>query len=91
MEETAIGVRITGRVQGVSFRAWAQGEARARGLRGWMRNDPDGSVAAVIAGPRAEVEAMQAALWQGPPAARVTAVEATPCPLPAERDFVVTG
>ena len=67
-------VRIEGRVQGVWFRAWTVGEARARGLRGWVRNRLDGSVEAVFAGPEGAVEEMIAACRRGSPASRVTAV-----------------
>jgi len=40
----AVQVRISGRVQGVSFRYWTQQEARRAGLTGWVRNEADGSV-----------------------------------------------
>lgn len=62
-------------MQGVWFRAWTEREATALGLAGWVRNAPDGSVAALLAGPPAAVEAMLAALWTGPPDARVTRVD----------------
>ena len=73
--DVTVRARVTGRVQGVWFRGWTEGEARRLGLRGWVRNEADGSVTALIAGPRAAVEAMVAALHDGPPAARVDAVE----------------
>ncbi|WP_297977688.1 acylphosphatase, partial [uncultured Amaricoccus sp.] len=67
-EEIALRVRVTGRVQGVWYRGWTEDEATRRGLRGWVRNEPDGSVAAVLAGPREAVAAMVAAMRRGPPA-----------------------
>lgn len=67
--------RVTGRVQGVFFRAWTQAEARRLGLAGWVRNEPDGSVTALVAGPEAAVAEMLRRLHDGPPAARVAAVE----------------
>jgi acylphosphatase len=70
----AVVVRIEGRVQGVWYRGWVVYEATQRGLRGWVRNRADGSVEALFAGPRADVDAMLEACWQGPPAARVTRV-----------------
>lgn len=70
----AVGVRIAGRVQGVSFRAWTQAEARKRGLAGWVRNQADGSVRAHVEGPEEAVQAMLAALHEGPPAASVREV-----------------
>lgn len=66
-----VHVIVTGRVQGVAYRAWTEGEAEALGLRGWVRNRRDGSVEAVLAGPEAAVAAMLAKMRDGPPAARV--------------------
>ncbi len=74
----AVRVRIEGRVQGVGYRAWAIGEARRRGLRGWVRNRRDGSVEAVFAGAPAAVAAMVAACRIGPAGAAVSSVEETP-------------
>lgn len=66
---------VRGRVQGVGFRAFVEEEALARSLAGFVRNRRDGSVEALFAGPPAVVAAMIAACRQGPPAARVEAVE----------------
>ena len=75
---TAVKVRISGHVQGVWFRAWTQREAARRGLAGWVRNEDDGAVAALICGPEAAVSEMLDLLWRGPPAARVDSVVAEP-------------
>ena len=69
---------ISGQVQGVGFRYALADEARARSLRGWVRNRRDGSVEAVVAGSEADVEAVIAWARQGPPAARVTRVAVEP-------------
>lgn len=66
--------QITGKVQGVWYRAWTVQEAQARGLKGWVRNCADGSVEAIFAGPQTKVDDMIAACRQGPPSARVTDV-----------------
>ena len=76
MDDTAKAVlaRVTGRVQGVSFRAWTQQEASRLGLTGWVRNESDGSVSALLSGPADAVDAMTELLWQGPPHSRVSDV-----------------
>lgn len=78
----SVRVRISGKVQGVWFRAWTVREAQARGLDGWVRNRADGSVEAVFAGALASVSDMIEACRAGPPAARVARldedVETTP-------------
>jgi acylphosphatase len=71
----AVEVRISGRVQGVSFRVYAAREAGRLGLAGWVRNEPDGSVAAHLEGPSDKVEQMVAWCRQGPPAAVVERVD----------------
>jgi len=77
-DRKAVLARVRGRVQGVYFRGWMQAEARRRGVSGWVRNEADGSVAALIAGPAGDVEQMVAMLWQGPAAAEVVAVATEP-------------
>lgn len=68
-------VIIRGRVQGVGFRYWTQGEALRLGLEGFVRNRRDGTVEAMFSGPAAAVEAMLDACHQGPPGAKVSAIE----------------
>ncbi len=89
MHQTPAGrvdVRVSGRVQGVGFRWWAVREARRLGLRGTVRNLPDGSVEVRAAGTVAAVGEFTAALSEGPPHARVHDIEPIPPtgPLPAE-------
>jgi acylphosphatase len=62
---------LTGHVQGVFFRAWAQGEARELGVSGWIRNCPDGSVEAHLSGDENAVERMVARMRRGPSNARI--------------------
>ncbi len=77
MEDTrqAKLVHISGRVQGVSFRVWTRMEAQKLGLSGWVRNEPDGTVTALIAGRGAAVSSMLERFWQGPPGASVSSVK----------------
>jgi len=62
-------------VQGVFFRDSCRKLAAAAGVTGWVRNRPDGRVEAWFEGDRAAVERMVAWCRQGPPHARVTAVQ----------------
>ena len=73
-ERRCVHVTITGRVQGVGFRAWACSQARARNLSGWVRNSADGAVEAIFCGHAGNVDDMIAACWQGPEWAEVVAV-----------------
>lgn len=68
-------LRITGRVQGVWFRGSTADQADRLGLVGWVRNMPDGSVAASLEGPRESVEQMIGWCHQGPRLARVEKVD----------------
>jgi acylphosphatase len=68
-------VVISGRVQGVSFRAYAADEARRLGLAGWVRNRKDRTVEALVAGDDAAIDAFVRWCHEGSPAAQVTGVE----------------
>jgi acylphosphatase len=63
---------VRGRVQGVSFRAWAVREASNRGVDGWVRNREDGSVEAMLAGEPMAVRSVVQACRGGPAMAVVT-------------------
>jgi len=70
-------ISISGRVQGVAFRAATREEARALNLTGWVRNLNDGRVEAVLEGEDDKVEVMHRWCEHGPPLARVTGIDAT--------------
>jgi acylphosphatase len=74
LDRRTVRVLITGRVQGVAYRVWAERAAVALGLRGWVRNRRDGAVEALFSGPRADVDRMLNRCLEGPPAARVREV-----------------
>jgi len=80
-------LRIFGRVQGVFYRNWAIGEAKALGLTGWIRNRTDGSVEALAFGEAEAVEAFVAKCRQGPPAAVVERVDVEDAEGDAPEDF----
>lgn len=68
-------LRIRGRVQGVCYRDWAIGAARALRITGWVRNRMDGSVEVLAEGVPEAVGAFVARCRTGPPAARVDNVD----------------
>lgn len=70
-----VHVLISGRVQGVGFRAALRHEALRRGVSGWVRNLPDGRVEAVIEGEAGRVDEVLAWCRRGPQGARVSDVE----------------
>ena len=72
---TRVRVRISGRVQGVFFRAEARSRAESLGLAGWVRNAADGSVEAAFEGDEARVRSMVDWCRRGPSGARVDNVE----------------
>ncbi len=86
-----VRVTVSGRVQGVFFRASCVSEARARGLGGWVRNLPDGRLEAAFEGPDAGVDALVEWCRRGPAAARVDAVEVRSEEPVGETAFRVTG
>ncbi len=84
-----VRIVVTGRVQGVGYRAFVEAEARARGLSGWVRNLRDGSVEALLSGPAEAVDDMLAAMRRGPPAARVERLDVAPDEAPATPGFAI--
>ncbi len=66
---------VSGRVQGVFYRATCQRRARELGVHGHARNLPDGRVEVFVCGEPARVETFIAWLWEGSSASRVEAVE----------------
>ena len=85
----AVRVRVTGRVQGVCYRASTRDQASALGLSGWVRNLSDGSVEAWLEGDQARIDEMLAWMRQGPEHAQVLSLEQTPCPAAGHQCFEV--
>jgi len=83
---------VSGRVQGVAFRAYTQGEARTLGLTGWVRNLPNGQVEILAEGsPKGLEKILQWASSGGPPSAQVRQVETTWGPFLGEfSEFSIT-
>lgn len=74
-ELTRVHLSISGRVQGVFFRATTKDEAQARGLTGWVQNTRDGRVEAEVQGSPAAVKELIDECRTGPPAADVDDVQ----------------
>lgn len=70
-----VRARIEGRVQGVFYRASAETEANRLGVKGWVRNRPDGSVELAAEGEREKLDALIAWCRRGPRGAEVERVE----------------
>jgi len=66
---------VSGRVQGVGFRAWAEMTALELGVEGWVRNRRDGSVEILLVGPEELVLTMIEECRKGPPSAHVEAID----------------
>jgi acylphosphatase len=84
---------VSGKVQGVFFRASTAREARRLGLRGHAVNLPDGRVEVLAVGPAGAIEELGRWLHRGPPSARVEGVEARDeaCPRSGVPDWFRTG
>lgn len=78
---------MTGRVQGVFFRASTATRARNLGLDGHAINLPDGRVEVLLAGPSGKVSELTTWLEKGPPAAKVTKVDCFEAEMPTRKGF----
>jgi acylphosphatase len=72
---------VSGRVQGVGYRYFAERSARETGVTGWARNLDDGRVEVHANGTPAQLEDFEAKLWQGPRFADVRSVESSETPV----------
>ena len=80
---------VHGRVQGVFFRQSTRQQAEKLGLRGYARNNPDGTVAIEAEGSAAALDALEAWCHQGPPGAQVDKVAVAAAPLVGYPGFEV--
>jgi len=74
-DRVRLSATVYGFVQGVGFRYFVVREAGRLGLRGYVRNTPEGNVDVVAEGPRASLEQLVQKLWKGPDGAYVERVE----------------
>ena len=87
----AIQARVTGQVQGVAFRWYAQQRAQQLGVVGWVRNEVDGSVLVHAEGEDEAVDALVEWCRHGPPSARVRDLAARDAAVSGASSFEVTG
>lgn len=83
-------VRIRGRVQGVGFRAFVAREAARLGVHGAVRNEADGTVRALLEGEPERLDRLEQRLGEGPPVARVDAVERLDAAAAADLSYDLT-
>jgi acylphosphatase len=81
--------RVRGRVQGVGFRYFADQSAKALGVRGWVRNDDDGSVQMYAVGTAAQLSELAGLLWKGPRWAEVRGVDESEAPVENHSGFSI--
>lgn len=84
---TAARFLVSGRVQGVFYRASTREQAMALGLSGYAKNLPDGRVEVVASGEASAIDALERWLWRGPSAAKVTEVTRENCVAPDQDGF----
>lgn len=82
-----INAIISGRVQGVCYRAWTADHAAKLGLNGWVRNRSDGTVEALFSGIDGDVDAMLALCRKGPSLAHVVDIVVNPAQPPETIGF----
>lgn len=80
---------VSGRVQGVCFRAETEAQANRLGLTGWVRNLPDGRVEVAAFGAPGQLDALRDWLKRGPSMAHVLKLECEPVPYEEHEDFRV--
>jgi acylphosphatase len=76
MEMARLRAKIHGIVQGVNFRYYTRLKAQELGIKGWVRNNPDGTVEVDAEGEKEALSRLLEFLHRGPPSAVVTKVEA---------------
>lgn len=89
MKRIALHGYVSGRVQGVSYRAFVVAQARLHNLTGWTRNLADGRVEVLLCGDDESVRGVAAALHRGPPLARVTEVALSEVEPSADAGFTI--
>ena len=85
----SVHVRISGRVQGVYYRAYTRDRAKSLGINGWVRNIPGGGVEAVLEGERRQVGELLKAMKSGPSGSVVLGMELSEIEAKGYNDFEI--
>lgn len=83
-------IKVTGKVQGVFFRASTKEKADELGVKGWVRNESDGSVLIEVEGEEKALNEFEKWCSEGPPLARVTYVEKQQIAIQGFESFIIT-
>lgn len=89
MNQQGLHCIVSGRVQGVFYRAATQRKAAELGITGWVRNLSGGEVEVLAFGTLEQLQILQKWLWQGPPAAKVNHVESKEVDWQSYTDFSI--
>jgi acylphosphatase len=84
-----VHVRVSGRVQGVFYRAFTQNKAREMGIKGWVKNVPGGGVEAVLEGERQTVGELLSLMKSGPEGSMVLGIELSELKCKGYEDFEI--
>jgi acylphosphatase len=85
----AVHVRVSGRVQGVFYRAFTKDRAKGLGIKGWVRNLPGGGVEAVLEGERQKVGELLKFMKSGPSGSMVLGMELSELECRGYQDFEI--
>ena len=85
----SVHVRVSGRVQGVYYRAYTRDRAKSLGINGWVRNIPGAGVEAVLEGERRQVGEMLKAMKSGPSGSVVLGMELSEIEAKGYNDFEI--
>ena len=85
----SVHVRVSGRVQGVYYRAYTRDRAKSLGINGWVRTIPGGGVEALLEGERRQVGEMLKAMKSGPSGSVVLGMELSEIEAKGYNDFEI--
>ena len=85
----SVHVRVSGRVQGVFYRAYTKTQAQELGIKGWVRNVPGGGVEAILEGERQKVGELVGLMKTGPEGSMISGLELSELKCKGYEDFKI--